>query len=68
MNKVWQVALIGVVVVYAATRILSFCGTPHQSGNGFEFSIAKHHDDTQATQWSVKMSAGTFDLNLKWNP
>ena len=64
MKKLWQVALIGGVVVYVAIRVFS----QGESGNGFEFSIAKHRDESRQAEWSVKMSAGTLDLNLKWNP
>ena len=68
MKKFWQVAMVGGVVVYVTMRILSLCGIPGEAGNGFEFSVAKHRDESQKAEWSVKMSAGTLDLNLKWNP
>ena len=64
MKKLWQIAFIGGVVVYVTMRIFSL----GESGNGFEFSVAKHRDESRQAEWSVKMSAGTFDLNLKWNP
>lgn len=60
--------VIGVLALYAAFQILHWFGPAKESGNGFEFSVAKHRTEAQQSQWTVKMSAGTFDLNLNWNP
>ena len=71
MKKLGQIALIGVLAIYVTMRVLSLCGVPAKTGeggNGFEFSVAKHREAAQPAQWSVKMYAGTFNLNLNWNP
>jgi len=68
MNRQRQIIAIGLVALYVAFQIPSWFGPAKGEGNGFEFSVAKHASDAQQTRWSVKMSVGTLDLNLNWNP
>jgi hypothetical protein len=68
MTKRGQIIAMGVLVLYVTFHVLHWFGPAKSESNGFEFSVAKHRDDAQQAQWTVKMSVGTFDLNLNWNP
>lgn len=68
-RTLYQIAMVGAVVIYTMTH-LPWGDHPAKpgEGNGFEFTVAKQHDDAKQAQWLVKMSAGTFTMNFSWNP
>jgi len=71
MSKMlYQIAMVGAVIIYMMTHIPSLGGHPAKpgEGNGFEFTVAKQSDEAKQAQWLVKMSAGTFTMNFSWNP